>query len=231
MGETCTNASTTAGSKWVPFPPRMGRRPHPVTSAHGRFRVRMASHTSTTAMMRPGIGICPPLRPCGIRCRSTTRGGCRRCPWRWRASGRRAPAARSTFSITARPCAEVLAHLGQFVGRQLAGFVEHAIGYADLADVVERRQAGEELDALRREVVVEAGMLRQLLREDARVFVFAPNACQFRDRGCRSATAASAPSDAARRRSPAPIGPPDDARPAGPPRSSTRALPLKPKVG
>ena len=50
-----------------------------------------------------------------------------------------------------------------------AGLVEDVIGHADLADVVERREAREQVDSIGCEEVAEPGFRRQLLREHARV--------------------------------------------------------------
>ena len=63
----------------------------------------------------------------------------------------------------------MLAHLGQFLGRQRSRLVQHLIADADLADVVKRRQRGQQIDALARQVGAELGVGRQLLREQPRV--------------------------------------------------------------
>ena len=42
-------------------------------------------------------------------------------------------------------------HLGVFGVREIPGFVQHVVGDADLADVVQRRQRGDEVDALGRQ--------------------------------------------------------------------------------
>ena len=67
--------------------------------------------------------------------------------------------------------ARMTPHLRELFRRETPGFVQHPVGHADLADVVERRETGEELDPLGGQVVAEVGMLRQLLRDDACVLL------------------------------------------------------------
>ena len=65
----------------------------------------------------------------------------------------RTPASCSAFRITSRPYSGCRRISRALVRRELARLVQHAIGDAHLADVVQRRQAGQQLDALGRQVV------------------------------------------------------------------------------
>ena len=65
----------------------------------------------------------------------------------------------------------MLAHLGQFLGRQPARLVEHGVGDPNLADVVKRRQAGKEFHAIGRQVVAIGWMFGELLGQHVRVLL------------------------------------------------------------
>jgi hypothetical protein len=56
-------------------------------------------------------------------------------------------------------------HFRAFFRGEISGLVQHGVRHAHLADVVERCQAGQELDAVWREVVAEQRMPRQFLGE------------------------------------------------------------------
>src|SRR5436190_21732833 len=60
-------------------------------------------------------------------------------------------------------------HLRTLFFRERAGLVEDVIGNADLADIVERRETGQEIDPLRRQVVAKIRMPGKLRRETPRV--------------------------------------------------------------
>ena len=65
----------------------------------------------------------------------------------------------------------MLLHLLVLFRRELAGLVQQMVGHADLADVVQRRQARQQIDALRRQVIAKRRVLRQLLGEQAAVLL------------------------------------------------------------
>src|SRR6266542_5971296 len=66
------------------------------------------------------------------------------------------------------------AHLGELVGRQIAGLIEDAVGHTDLANVVQRREARERLVPLLREFVAKMRMRGERLRKKLRVSLRAP---------------------------------------------------------
>ena len=68
----------------------------------------------------------------------------------------------------------MLLHLQVLFRRELAGLVQQVVGHAHLADVVQRRKARQEIDALRGQVVAKRRMLRQLLGEQAAVLLNPP---------------------------------------------------------
>ena len=68
----------------------------------------------------------------------------------------------------------MLLHLQVLFRRELAGLVQQLVGHADLADVVQRRQARQQIDALRRQVIAKRRVLRQLLGEQPAVLLDAP---------------------------------------------------------
>ena len=63
------------------------------------------------------------------------------------------------------------AHLELLLGGQRARLVEDAIGNADLADVVQRREAGEQIDPFAGQVVAVVGVTRERLGEQTRVLL------------------------------------------------------------
>ena len=63
----------------------------------------------------------------------------------------------------------MLSHLRHFVGRQRGRLVQDVIRNADLADVVQRGEAGEQIDPFRREIVAVVRVGGQLLRQNPRV--------------------------------------------------------------
>ena len=65
----------------------------------------------------------------------------------------------------------VLLHLRVFAGGELTRLVQDRVGDADLADVVERRQRGDEVDAVRRQVVAVVAAGGDRRGEQARVLL------------------------------------------------------------
>ena len=63
------------------------------------------------------------------------------------------------------------AHFRRLFDRQATGLGEDAIGNPDLADVVQRRELRQKLDALGGQVVAKAGMRRELAGEQTRVLL------------------------------------------------------------
>jgi hypothetical protein len=52
----------------------------------------------------------------------------------------------------------VAPHLDELLRRERARLVEHLVRDADLADVVQRRQARQEVDPIRGQILTEVGM-------------------------------------------------------------------------
>ena len=88
-----------------------------------------------------------------------------------RMASSRTPTRLSAFRMTSWPYCRMLSHLHELFGRERAGFVEDVIGNADLADVVKRREARQQIDAFRRQVLVEFGMSGELLGEEPDVLL------------------------------------------------------------
>ena len=67
--------------------------------------------------------------------------------------------------MTSRPCAGCFRISASSSAVSAPGLVQQPIGHADLADVVERREARQQFDALGRQIVAELGMRGELLGE------------------------------------------------------------------
>ncbi len=68
----------------------------------------------------------------------------------------------------------MFAHFIDLLGRQRTGLVQQPIGHTDLADVVERREARQQIDPFWREIVTESRMGGELLGDDPRVLLGPP---------------------------------------------------------
>ena len=159
-GATFTNASTTAGSKCVPRPLTMKATTSSCCIGPGR---RGASGPRRTRPLTPSR-----VRQSGSPCRAalrdtrsrpTFRGGCRRCPWRWSSvTSSRTPTSRSAFRMTSRPCTGCLRISTSSSAVSAPGLFSRLSGTPDLADVVQRRQRRQQIDALRRQIGGVFGM-------------------------------------------------------------------------
>ena len=87
----------------------------------------------------------------------------------------------------------MLSHLDHFVRRQPSWLVQHAIRHSHFTDIVQRRQAGQKLHALRRQVVSIVRVGSELRPARAPRVVSGVSDGRFRYRGSRSATEESAP--------------------------------------
>ena len=166
---TLKNASTTDGSKCVPRPATDERNGLLVRHRIAVDAARSDRVVDVDQRHQPSDDLESPrlADPADSRCRPTSHGACRRSPWPSRGSHRRGtPTSRSARRITSRPwpgCFRISTVSSVVSAPRL---FNSAIGHADLADVVQRREAREQVDPIRRQILAVVRVSGELLRDN-----------------------------------------------------------------